>query len=1097
MIGRYYQGILLVFWVFLMKISFLSAVTDAVESVKTDIRPLVGAIRWDAWYGNVADISQLPDPKKRPGIVPEKAPLPDPGADVLRSLSPVQWEYRRPFFARHDEKGNLLELNGNRQEIMDQEIDYANYAGLDYWAFTVYPEDCPLSWCFKKYLASTKRNKIDFCFFLVLGSSYGRFCDDPAMQDYVLKYITEPGYLKVQGNRPVLYVGFFNEKIEKQMLDGFWRKYCDRIKAKGLGEPYIIICCNNPSSIKTTNELRKKLGADAIGAYTFGDSLSEGAPYRMLSDKTDKFVMDCIAQGVNVSPPCTTGWDRRPRFMNPVSWETWHKKGEFVERYIESGTPEEIANHIGRNVELLRRHPNKDGVNLILVYAWNECDEGGWLIPTLPDPRGQGTARIKALRKILRPETINKSPNNNSLPESSKILPNLSEEIKDFPMGLYSEKTSEINLPVEWLRDWKAPRNEHRPLQILHGWLKGWTTNYEPHTWDFSTFTHPAQDGSGPRGEKSVAELFREIGFGGVVCNVGGERYFRDEDQWKLLINAVKVFLKAGIRVWIYDEQGYPSLGGGGLVLEKNPKLESQALVFDKDLQDQGKNPFIVRPAFEYTHSANNVRVLRRYPNPLVPESTKLFIQCTHDEYRKRLGENTFRNIEAFFTDEPSIIAFNSSSSPGRTLPSMQGQIDSSVKNLPMLPWAPELPQLYKKEYNEDLLDIRNSLFFGDTDQDRERRLRFWKLVARLDRENFYGQIQDYLKNHGSSVPTIANSDTPLRLASSGHLLGEESVYIYIAGDGNKLANMIRMDLPGLDVLSSRPQRRNTLTAGMPCSAAFLAGRRLVMTEVSDMGDFRFIKPYLYANLDMMTATAVWQAAWGVTEFASYYRFENQGKEVFKAYGNYIGRLNAILRAAKPIRPVLLYLPIEELQKDFKPSALPNPVSKEFQFLGSTFTGLAQRLTKNQIPFTIIDQERFNAAKTVDKGKIELSGLQYDTIFIPCDISFKTDRIKAVRTTDSDYFNQIQQVRERFTRLEPQSDDIVAGQFEREGRTIWLFGNMDTEKSYSGSLVSLQGKNWIIMNPATGTIEPAIISDNKITVHLAPMQALLFVSEHL
>jgi hypothetical protein len=37
--------------------------------------------------------------------------------------------------------------------------------------------------------------------------------------------------------------------------------------------------------------------------------------------------------------------------------------------------------------------------NAVLIYAWNEIDEGGWLVPSLwPD---QGTARLEAIRTVL------------------------------------------------------------------------------------------------------------------------------------------------------------------------------------------------------------------------------------------------------------------------------------------------------------------------------------------------------------------------------------------------------------------------------------------------------------------------------------------------------------------------------------------------------------------------------------------------------------------------------------------------------------------------------------------------------------------------
>ena len=73
-------------------------------------RPLVGAIRWDAWQEN-GDIR----------------------ATVERTLGPSHWHYRLPFFARIT-GSNSVAINGNSQAIMDQEINYAANAGIDYWA---------------------------------------------------------------------------------------------------------------------------------------------------------------------------------------------------------------------------------------------------------------------------------------------------------------------------------------------------------------------------------------------------------------------------------------------------------------------------------------------------------------------------------------------------------------------------------------------------------------------------------------------------------------------------------------------------------------------------------------------------------------------------------------------------------------------------------------------------------------------------------------------------------------------------------------------------------------------------------------------------
>ena len=657
-------------------------------------------------------------------------------------------------------------------------------------------------------------------------------------------------------------------------------------------------------------------------------------------------------------------------------------------------------------------------------------------------------------------------------------------------------------LPESWRASWQTPERKHRPIQILHGWLKGWSTMHKTSTWDFSTFTHSGEEGVADRPVKDISRVFDELGLGGVVCNVGGERYFRDPAQWDLLVKSVRAFAEAGLRVWIYDEQGYPSLGAGGLVLEKKPELESLALCYDADLDRLGKDPFVVRPAFEYTHPANNVRVLRRYPNPLDPRATKLFIELTHEQYRQKLGEELFGKIEAFFFDEPSITACNMSNNPGRILPSIQNQVDPTVKNLPMVPWIKELPALYQARFHENLLEQRKSIFIGESAKDKKIRRQFWSIVADLDRESFYGQIQDYLRSKGSSVPTMDNLNAPVKLCSSGHLLGEESLHAHVAFDGNKLANTMRMDLPGLDILSSNPKEFNWLTAGVPCSAAFLKGHRLVMSEISDMADYRFRKPNRIASFEWMTSCTGAQAAWGVTEFASYYRFENQGKDVYKKYCDYVGRINSVLRNAKPIRPVLLLYPVEEMQELFKPGfPIYKIQSKEMNSLLNTFYGLGHRLIINQIPFTMIDRNTLEQVIQTKSGTVELAGLTYDTIFVPADLELFSDKfkktkisgIKVVKTTDSDYFAQIQKVRKHFIDLTPGGESVIAGQFEKDGHRIWILVNRSEEKNYSGQITRCSKNQVLILDPVTGNVQKRSTVQGKLSVELKPLETLLYV----
>ena len=71
-------------------------------------RPLVGAIRWDAWYA--------------PGSMPTKA--------VENSLSPEKYRWRTPFFAKGDNRNSsAVSFPAVTQEEMDKEIGQAVFAG--------------------------------------------------------------------------------------------------------------------------------------------------------------------------------------------------------------------------------------------------------------------------------------------------------------------------------------------------------------------------------------------------------------------------------------------------------------------------------------------------------------------------------------------------------------------------------------------------------------------------------------------------------------------------------------------------------------------------------------------------------------------------------------------------------------------------------------------------------------------------------------------------------------------------------------------------------------------------------------------------------
>ena len=100
--------------------------------------PLVGAIRWDAWDegGSIQ-------------------------AAVAADLGPNQWHYRLPFFTTVTGTNSVSFANGDTQATMDQEINYAANAGINYWAFVTYADSSGMSNALHLYLdASTTRSSL-------------------------------------------------------------------------------------------------------------------------------------------------------------------------------------------------------------------------------------------------------------------------------------------------------------------------------------------------------------------------------------------------------------------------------------------------------------------------------------------------------------------------------------------------------------------------------------------------------------------------------------------------------------------------------------------------------------------------------------------------------------------------------------------------------------------------------------------------------------------------------------------------------------------------------------------------------------------------
>ncbi len=360
--------------VFLVGVLGAQTATSEIEATETtETRPIVGAIRWDAWHGDASEV----------------------GLIVEQTLAPEHWHSRLPFFGRVVGE-NAVEARGHTQEIMDQEIAYAHAGGLDYWAFVVYPEDNALSLGLKQYLSSEKKSLINFCLNLQGGwESRGGPDAWPAKVERYVNYFKASTYQTVLDGRPLVYLYSVEGLVGAGRFETWKdaRAAFDALReatiAAGLPTPYIVAQGWHPPTLK---EQAEKLGLDAIGAYASNAGEKAGS-YASLAAHTKRWWDAFKETGMPVVPLATAGWDMRPRVETPVPWV----EGGDIEQYHEAPIPEELATHIEQALAWCRAHPETAEAQAVLIYAWNEFDEGGWLCPTI----SEGTARLDAISKAL------------------------------------------------------------------------------------------------------------------------------------------------------------------------------------------------------------------------------------------------------------------------------------------------------------------------------------------------------------------------------------------------------------------------------------------------------------------------------------------------------------------------------------------------------------------------------------------------------------------------------------------------------------------------------------------------------------------------
>ncbi len=461
--------------------------------------------------------------------------------------------------------------------------------------------------------------------------------------------------------------------------------------------------------------------------------------------------------------------------------------------------------------------------------------------------------------------------------------------------------------------------------------------------------------------KKRVDSLLKK-GYGGIVLNVDHRDYLESQESFER-VREIALYAKSlGMRVWLYDEQYYPSGSAGGFTLLGHPEYEASALslvtkhicinkgegairvpsplghsplrfaiavpvidgkeVFEKRIDASSCTDiagglcfdapigewkvycFFERVLFEATKLCQGTRASRRYINIRSKEAVERFYDVTFENGYNKLFERLGDAVDAVFTDEPNTPLYISWRNPQRrTAFESFSKYDFSNNDIPVypfVPWHKDVPGLFRERYGCDLSSVLVDIFV-ETDLTKKARCDFYSLLSDMALEAFPKQMQKKLSCLGVNL--------------SGHYYGEEGFDVQPFYYGDILEHLSAMGIPGCDNLKSEADALRFCNAcKLASSAAHISGKDRVMIEASNMTDRnQNITPELAKE-----AVSI-MFVHGVNLITSYYSENLFNEKGMKDFTNHISNLTTLFDGGKYVTDTFLYYPFEEFCATLEP----------------------------------------------------------------------------------------------------------------------------------------------------------------------------------
>ncbi|MCL2216020.1 MAG: hypothetical protein FWB91_03250 [Defluviitaleaceae bacterium] len=517
-------------------------------------------------------------------------------------------------------------------------------------------------------------------------------------------------------------------------------------------------------------------------------------------------------------------------------------------------------------------------------------------------------------------------------------------------------------------------------------------------------------------------DIFKEMGLGGfhIHSRSGLATPYMGEEFMRLAGACSRHAIKNEMLCWLYDEDRWPSGSAGGVITKDYANRTQYLVMCPYGFDMAPKNAFLDSSA-RYIASGRRTHLARykvhlengfltkyeRLPTDTVPQDTcgiwdvflevmgnnpwynnqayvntldkkaiDLFIEVTHEKYKKHLGHEFGKSIPAIFTDEPQF-------SHKETLPRSDAEIVLTM------PFTTDFDETYKAAYGTSILDALPEVIW-ESGRPSLARYQYHDHVCERFTEAFADNVGAWCEKNNIML--------------TGHMMHEPTLASQTLALGETMRAYRSFQLPGIDMLCDL---REYSTAKQAQSAARQYGREGVLSELYGVTNWNF-------DFRGHKLQGDWQAALGVTVRVHHLTWVSMAGEAKRDYPASIGyqspwykeyayvedhfaRVNTALVRGKAISRVAVIHPVEGFWMNFGPNDKTAGIRAEME---ADFENIINWLLFGHIDFDFVSESLLpslhSCGEQENNPRFIIGEMAYDAVLVPNCRSLRSTTITAL-----------------------------------------------------------------------------------------------------